>query len=50
MGIMEPRDVAEFALFLASDESRLMTGGVHVVDSGYTAFKSNVNLDAVMQR
>jgi NAD(P)-dependent dehydrogenase (short-subunit alcohol dehydrogenase family) len=50
MGIMEPQDVAAFALFLASDESRLMTGGVHVVDSGYTAFKSNMSLDTVMQR
>lgn len=50
MGIMEPQDVAAFAVFLASDEARLMTGGVHVVDSGYTAFKANVNLDAVMQR
>lgn len=50
MGIMEPEDVAGFAVFLASDESRLMTGGVHVVDSGYAAFKANVSLDEIMQR
>lgn len=50
MGIMEPEDVAGFAVFLASDEARLMTGGVHVVDFGYAAFKANINLDDLMQR
>ena len=44
MGIAKPQDVAEFALFLASDKSKLMTGGVHVVDSGYTSFKGKLEL------
>jgi NAD(P)-dependent dehydrogenase (short-subunit alcohol dehydrogenase family) len=29
-----PEDVAYFALFLASDESKFVTGGTHVVDGG----------------
>lgn len=33
----EPNDVAELALFLASDKARHITGGVYVVDGGVTA-------------
>ena len=50
MGIMDPEDVAAFAVFLASDEARSITGGIHVVDSGYTAFKANIDLAAVFKR
>jgi NAD(P)-dependent dehydrogenase (short-subunit alcohol dehydrogenase family) len=50
MGIMEPEEVAAFAVFLASDEARSMTGGIHVVDSGYTAFKAKVDPAAVFKR
>jgi NAD(P)-dependent dehydrogenase (short-subunit alcohol dehydrogenase family) len=50
MGIMDPDDVAAFAVFLASDEARSMTGGIHVVDSGYTAFKANIDAAAVFKR
>ena len=35
--IGEPEDVAEMALFLASDRARQITGGVFVVDGGITA-------------
>ncbi len=49
MPILQPEDVAEFAVFLASDKARYMTGGVHVVDSGYTAFKGTMALKATVQ-
>jgi len=50
MGILQPEDVAEFAVFLASDKARLMTGGIHVVDSGYTAFKGLMSLKETIER
>lgn len=34
MGLIEPEDIANMALFLASDESRKVTGHVYPVDSG----------------
>jgi len=37
-------EIAEFALFLASDKSRMITGAIHAVDSGYTAFKGKMEL------
>ncbi len=33
----EPAEVAQYALFLASDESAFVTGGVHVIDGGLLA-------------
>jgi NAD(P)-dependent dehydrogenase (short-subunit alcohol dehydrogenase family) len=35
-GLLEPKDVALMALYLASDESRVVTGQVFAVDSGVT--------------
>jgi NAD(P)-dependent dehydrogenase (short-subunit alcohol dehydrogenase family) len=37
LGMGEPDDIANMALFLASDESRLVTGAIYPVDSGWTA-------------
>jgi NAD(P)-dependent dehydrogenase (short-subunit alcohol dehydrogenase family) len=36
VGLIEPEDIANMALFLASDESRKVTGHVYPVDSGVT--------------
>jgi NAD(P)-dependent dehydrogenase (short-subunit alcohol dehydrogenase family) len=36
LGLIEPADIANMALFLASDESRLVTGQIYPVDSGVT--------------
>jgi NAD(P)-dependent dehydrogenase (short-subunit alcohol dehydrogenase family) len=47
--IPEPEDIAPFAVFLASDESRSVTGGIFPVDSGYMAFKARVDTMAAMQ-
>ena len=44
MPILQPEDIARFAVFLASDQARYMTGGIHVVDSGYAAFKGTMTL------
>ena len=36
LGLIEPDDIANMALYLASDESRMVTGQVLPVDSGVT--------------
>lgn len=36
LGLIEPSDIASMVLFLASDESRVVTGQVYPVDSGAT--------------
>ena len=42
LGIGSPRDVADSALFLASDESRYITGVVLTVDGGWCAASPGV--------
>ena len=37
LGYGEPRDIANLAVYLASEESRLITGLVFPVDSGWSA-------------
>ena len=39
-----PEQVVPFMLYLASDESSAVTGGIFPIDAGYTAFKANVHL------
>jgi NAD(P)-dependent dehydrogenase (short-subunit alcohol dehydrogenase family) len=40
----EPEDVAEMALFLASERARQIIGGVHVIDGGITAGRPRADL------
>lgn len=35
--LIEPREVADFALYLASDRAAVITGAVHAIDLGWTA-------------
>ncbi len=37
LGLGEPDDIANMAVFLASDEARIITGGIFPVDSGWSA-------------
>jgi NAD(P)-dependent dehydrogenase (short-subunit alcohol dehydrogenase family) len=50
MGILQPEEIADFAVYLASDKAKRMTGGIHVVDSGYTAFKGTMALKETIAR
>ena len=36
LGLIEPHDIANMALYLARDESRMVTGQILPVDSGVT--------------
>jgi NAD(P)-dependent dehydrogenase (short-subunit alcohol dehydrogenase family) len=36
LGLIQPTDIAEMVLFLASDASRMVTGQIYPVDSGAT--------------
>ena len=38
----EPEDIARFALYLASDDSDYVTGGWHMIDGGFSAFKTPI--------
>lgn len=46
--IAKPENIAAFALYLASDESSATTGGIFPIDSGYTAFKANLDVSNMM--
>jgi NAD(P)-dependent dehydrogenase (short-subunit alcohol dehydrogenase family) len=41
--VAEPDDIADLALFLASDRARVITGTTIVADSGYACFKGDVD-------
>jgi NAD(P)-dependent dehydrogenase (short-subunit alcohol dehydrogenase family) len=47
--IPAPEDVAPLVVYLASDESRAVTGTVIPVDAGYMAFKAQVDVMGTMQ-
>jgi len=42
--IPTPEQIAPFVIYLASDESAAVTGGIFPIDSGYMAFKANVDI------
>ena len=42
--VPSPEQIVPFMLYLASDESSPVTGGIFPIDCGYTAFKANVDL------
>ncbi len=46
--IPTPEQIAPFAVYLASDESAVVTGGVFPIDSGYMAFKADVDVMGAM--
>jgi len=47
--VATPEQIAPFALYLASDESAAVTGGVFPIDSGYMAFKANLDVMGAMK-
>lgn len=47
--IATPEQIAPLAVYLASDESAVVTGTVLPVDSGYTAFKAKVDVMGAMR-
>ena len=47
--IPTPEEIAPLVVYLASDESRRMTGAVIPLDSGYMAFKARLDVMGAMQ-
>jgi NAD(P)-dependent dehydrogenase (short-subunit alcohol dehydrogenase family) len=47
--IPTPEEIAPLVVYLASDESRRMTGTVIPLDSGYMAFKARLDVMGAMQ-
>lgn len=47
--IATPEDIAPLAVYLGSEEARVMTGGIFPVDSGYTAFKARLDVMGAMR-
>jgi NAD(P)-dependent dehydrogenase (short-subunit alcohol dehydrogenase family) len=45
-----PEAVAPFAIYLASDESAFVTGGIFPIDSGYMAFKARLDVMGAIQK
>lgn len=47
--IAQPEQIAPFVVYLASDESAVVTGGVFPIDSGYMAFKARLDVMGAIQ-
>lgn len=48
--VATPEQIAPFVVYLASDEASVATGGVYPIDSGYMAFKADVDVMGAMQK
>ncbi len=44
--VARPEQIAPFVVYLASDESAVVTGGIFPIDAGYMAFKAHVDVMA----
>lgn len=42
--IPKPEQIAPFVVYLASEESSVVTGGIFPIDCGYIAFKANIDI------
>jgi NAD(P)-dependent dehydrogenase (short-subunit alcohol dehydrogenase family) len=47
--VARPEQIAPFAVYLASDEAAVVTGGIFPIDSGYMAFKANLDVVEAMR-
>jgi len=47
--VPSPEQIVPFMLYLASDESSAVTGGIFPIDAGYTAFKAKLDVMGIMQ-
>jgi NAD(P)-dependent dehydrogenase (short-subunit alcohol dehydrogenase family) len=47
--IATPEQIAPFIVYLASDESCVVTGGVFPIDGGYMAFKADLEVVGVVR-
>jgi NAD(P)-dependent dehydrogenase (short-subunit alcohol dehydrogenase family) len=47
--VATPEQIAPFAVYLASDEAAVATGGIYPIDSGYMAFKAQIDVMGAMQ-
>jgi NAD(P)-dependent dehydrogenase (short-subunit alcohol dehydrogenase family) len=49
LAVPSPEQIAPLAVYLASDESDAVTGAVIPIDSGYTAFKADLDVVGAMR-
>ena len=47
--VATPEQIAPFVVYLASDEAAVATGGIYPIDSGYMAFKAQIDVMGAMQ-
>ena len=47
--VPSPEEIAPLVVYLASDEAAAMTGAVIPIDSGYMAFKANLDIVGAMR-